>query len=344
MSFRKKMLSTTALVALGLGWVATLSPPAAADDLIPTDVIPTKAPPLPQQLPAVDGFNAKWEAIGGAFDNTTYTGSKGSLSSPIARQFGVQVDALAADYGGSFLGGVGGHLFWRDPSIGLLGIYASDSYLDRFGGLNVAHVAPEFEGYWNRWSIQGIAGIEFGNSTNAIVAGTPAGGFVTTNIATRFFDKIDLSYYLTDNLKLSIGQRYEGGLNALALSAEQAFDIGKTMASVFVEGRVGEENFRGVWGGVRFYFGQHDKTLIRRQREDDPINWLPDVTALVSAKNQVTHAPSSQSPPVSPPLPPSPPPPPPPPPPPVSPPPPPPPPPPSPPPPPHFSPPPPPVY
>ena len=37
--------------------------------------------------------------------------------------------------------------------------------------------------------------------------------------------------------------------------------------------RAGEGSFHGVWGGVRFYFGQKDKTLIRRHREDDPTDW-----------------------------------------------------------------------
>ena len=49
--------------------------------------------------------------------------------------------------------------------------------------------------------------------------------------------------------------------------------MGKTMTSLFVEGRAGEGSFHGVWGGVRFYFGQKDKTLIRRHREDDPTDW-----------------------------------------------------------------------
>ena len=33
------------------------------------------------------------------------------------------------------------------------------------------------------------------------------------------------------------------------------------MASLFAEGRIGEDDYHGVWGGVRFYFGQNDKTL-----------------------------------------------------------------------------------
>jgi hypothetical protein len=30
-----------------------------------------------------------------------------------------------------------------------------------------------------------------------------------------------------------------------------------------------------VLGGVRIYFGQHDKTLIDRHRQDDPVRFLP---------------------------------------------------------------------
>jgi hypothetical protein len=42
------------------------------------------------------------------------------------------------------------------------------------------------------------------------------------------------------------------------------------MAALFAEGRLGEAGTNGVWGGLKFYFGQKDKTLIRRNREDDP--------------------------------------------------------------------------
>jgi hypothetical protein len=45
------------------------------------------------------------------------------------------------------------------------------------------------------------------------------------------------------------------------------------MAALFVEGRVGEHDDHGIWGGLRVYFGQKDKTLIRRHREDDPADW-----------------------------------------------------------------------
>jgi hypothetical protein len=42
------------------------------------------------------------------------------------------------------------------------------------------------------------------------------------------------------------------------------------MGSLFAEGRVVESGGSSVWGGLKIYFGQRDKSLIRRHREDDP--------------------------------------------------------------------------
>ena len=96
----------------------------------------------------------------------------------------------------------------------------------------------------------------------------------THAINTRFFDQVNVGYYLQDNFKLFIGHRYLGGKNALTLGGEYGIPMGHgVMAALFVEGRVGEGDFHGVWGGLRFYFGQKDKTLIRRHREDDPTDW-----------------------------------------------------------------------
>ena len=45
--------------------------------------------------------------------------------------------------------------------------------------------------------------------------------------------------------------------------------------SIFAEGRIGEDDYAAVWGGVRLYLGQ-EKSLIRRHREDDPGEKGPD--------------------------------------------------------------------
>jgi hypothetical protein len=94
------------------------------------------------------------------------------------------------------------------------------------------------------------------------------------DVKTRFFDQINLKYYLTDNWDAYIGHRLEGGKNALALGSEYAVPVThRVMASAFVEGRLGSGEFKGVWGGLRVYFGQKDKTLIQRHRQDDPGSW-----------------------------------------------------------------------
>jgi hypothetical protein len=71
-----------------------------------------------------------------------------------------------------------------------------------------------------------------------------------------------------------IGHRYLGGKHALALGTEHAFTLGNGQASsLFVEARLGEGDFHGVWGGLKFYWGQKDKSLIARHRQDDPPVW-----------------------------------------------------------------------
>lgn len=56
--------------------------------------------------------------------------------------------------------------------------------------------------------------------------------------------------------------------------SEWGFPVGHgIMSALFVEGRVGQGSYHGVWGGLRVYFGKSDKTLIRRHREDDPNGW-----------------------------------------------------------------------
>ena len=48
------------------------------------------------------------------------------------------------------------------------------------------------------------------------------------------------------------------------------------LASAFVEGRFGEDDFHGVWGGLKVYFGPTDKPLIARHRQEDPPSWNVD--------------------------------------------------------------------
>ena len=186
-------------------------------------------------------------------------------------------------------------------------------------------VGAEGEIYIGPFSVQGVLGVEWGNSvrstTTAFTTVPPAvgapGAFIAANtilgfdVHTRFFDKINFAYYPLPDLKVFIGHRYLGGRHALALGGEYALPMpGATRVSLFAEGRVGESDFHGIWGGVKVYFGQKDKSLIRRHREDDPIEWTPEGLGTLTNSSTGTGTTTSSIPiaPLSPPPPPPPPP------------------------------------
>jgi hypothetical protein len=302
----KRWLRSTTMLSGILGGIALASGASAADNLL----IP-KAPELKLQ-PAVDGLNFKADAYGGTYARRSYGGVRGSATIPLADRWGAQLDLQGGTFGGRGFVSGSGHWFWRDPAQGLIGLYAAHTHWRNFGGLHVTHVAGEGEVYWDRWTLQGIAGVEFGNSAfqttttaNLSVIVTPIpGGTQTTffnnvstftegfDVKTRFFDQINLKYYFTDNFLGFLGHRYLGGKHALALGAEYAMPFGEgRMASFFLEGRVGEGDYQGAWGGVRFYFGKRDKPLMQRHRQDDPIVW----DTLFSIVNNYSNSSSSSS-------------------------------------------------
>jgi hypothetical protein len=261
--------------------------------------LPLKAHPFSPNYAAVDGINGKAGILGGSLADRPIYAGKGTLSIPLGGSFGAQIDGMGGSWDHQAFGGIGGHLFWRDPTRALFGVYVSHTHWDRFGGVHVTQVAGEAEYYFGRWTLQGIAGVEFGNSAvgpaTAVVLAPPGPGVAglagifapVYDIKTRFFDQINLAYYLTDNWKAFLGHRYLGGKHAFALGTEYGLPLGRgAMAAPFIEGRIGEDRSSGVWGGLKFYFGRKDKPLIQRHREDDPLNWLP--SSLFTIANSLT--------------------------------------------------------
>jgi len=112
-------------------------------------------PWLPQPLPAVDGFNGKIAGFGGGADHIKgLYGGNGSLSMPLAQQWGAQIDGGIGSLDGSGWSHGAGHVFWRDPSIGLVGAYGSYTHWNGIGvltipriGVNVSRFAAEGEHY-----------------------------------------------------------------------------------------------------------------------------------------------------------------------------------------------------
>ena len=306
LGFSRRLRSTTML--FGAVGAAFLSVSAYAGDQVLF-----AAKPITDYAPGVDGFNGKVEPLGGSIANRSLAGNQGALSFPLGGPLGVQIDGAFGSLQNRGFGNVAGHLFWRNPGQGLIGIYTSHTLWDQFGGAYVGQVAGEGEFYSGRWTLQGIAGVEFGNSASSafsstsIVApgptflfgGTGIPGTITTStmssifdVRTRFFDQVNLKYYLSDDWVGYVGHRYLGGKNALALGSEYAFPLASRFkASAFVEARVGEGDFHGVWGGLKFYFSAKDKPLIARHRQDDPNVWSVD--SLFSIVNSLTHSGSS---------------------------------------------------
>jgi hypothetical protein len=244
---------------VGASFIAVLAAQAA-------DAPITKAPYAPPPaLPAVDGINYKADIFGGHFNDGGFFGGRGSVTVPLGFRYGAQIDGTVAGYRGDFLGRVGGHLFWRDPSVGLLGIYGNYTRWDR--NVRSTHLGVEGEHYSGPWTISAIVGAESGNTTS--VFNNPF--FEGFKVKSRFFDMVDIHYYLNENSRVSIGHRYVGGRHALSLGGEWARPIApRALGSLFVEARLGEDHYSGVWAGFRVYYGQGDKSLIRRHREDDP--------------------------------------------------------------------------
>ena len=274
---QSKFICTTAIAVLAS---AHFLPSLALAADLPAAYPETSVPSL-GAMPAVDGFNGKLEAFGGGYQNGALGALSGAFSIPIGNRFGAQFDGTIADLGGKTFASAGGHLFWRDPSIGLIGAYGSYGHYDGFGGVDSYQAAAEGEYYWGRLTLRGIAGVE-GVDAGTVSSG---GGFVFAyGNETRFFDKVDFAFYPTEDFKVYAGHRYTGGVNAAAAGAEYLWHFrGGTAVSLFGEGRVGEHDYKAAWAGVRVYFGQSDKSLIRRQREDDPNLWEPDTLLGIAA-------------------------------------------------------------
>jgi hypothetical protein len=244
---------------VGATFITVMSAQAADSPVVKS------APPI-GPLPAVDGVNYAGSVYGGSFWERGLVAVDGTVAMPLAPNYGFQADVVGASWQKRFYGEVHGHWFWRDPNVGMLGLYAAYTHLARFGGAHAGYLGVDFARYHGPWEVKGTVGVEAGNSASGFTSPTV---FTVYDNKTRFFDFVDVSYYFTENMKLGIGHRYLSGKNALALRGEWAAPLGGgRMTSLFVEGRVGENDFKSIWAGLRVYFGTKDKSLIRRHRED----------------------------------------------------------------------------
>lgn len=221
--------------------------------------LPAGAADLGRDIPdlcAVSGVNGKFDAAGGFVDGKAGDGGRahvlGSISMPLSCAWAVQLDAGIGDFDGKTSGGVAAHVFTRDPSSYLLGVYTQYGAL---GSEDIWRVGAEASSYLGNISLDALVGVEDTDKRN-----------------TDLFAALTLGYYPQDNLRLDIGYYRFLDIDSAGAGFEYLLDnslLGSPV-SLFAVGAVGDRDYATVFGGVRVYFGGPDKSLIRRHREDDP--------------------------------------------------------------------------
>jgi hypothetical protein len=209
-----------------------------------------------QTASAVSEFNGKLDYAGGWMNSAEGHTVSGSVSFPLAQQFGFQADALYSRITDLDFYGGAGHLFWREPDTGLVGL--AGGYLYR-RGVDTFQVGAEGEYYLNRFTLGAFAGV------GSIKYAQPV-PFIDTN-PTRFVGRVSIGYYPMDDLLVSASYttafkdnlvkgnlEYQTPIKGLALTAEAAY---------------GDHGYDHLLFGVRYYFGGK-KALRDCHRQDDP--------------------------------------------------------------------------
>lgn len=213
-------------------------------------------------LPAVSALNAKVGAFGANLGDDTAAGVFAALALPLGWGFGAQIDGVIGTGDGEPFHGVGAHLFWRDPSRGLLGAYAShfrweaSSVIGALDLTEVGKIGMEGQLYLGRLSLEGLAAHQFGSVSGFAGQGT-------------------IAYYPRDDLRLHLGVSQLEGAGATAFAGFEWAPFARNSASLFADVGVSEDNDTRAMFGLKLYLAGEDKSLIRRHREDDPEIELP---------------------------------------------------------------------
>lgn len=272
--------------------------------------------------PAVDGLNGELWLYGGAgmgnaqslspmpglavFRHTegnlqAISGVTGVITAPVGHYFGFQLDLNTGTFKTAVQGGVAGHFFWRDPDKGLIGIYGAGQYWAKYGGKSTWNIGPELEKYFDQVTLGGTIGAQGFDFYNVSWNPTVPINYQRTpcnHQPIRFFDNVSAKYYPVDDLMLLVGHTYTKGNNAIRAGAEyipEQFRGSATVASLFVDGAYGWNKSSTIMGGLKIYFGNSDKSLKRRHREDDPSAaahnaWLEDIHEHSAASDAIARA------------------------------------------------------
>ena len=213
--------------------------------------------------PAVSEVNAKGGYSGGRMNSEEAHNFEASLTFPITHSIGFQADALYSRISNEDFYGGAGHLFWRDPDMGLVGLTGGYLYRD---GVNTYHVGAEGEYYFGRFTFGFFAGV-------SSIHYDTAAPFIDTSV-TRFAGAASVDYYLLDDLRL--GVTYMTAFEDNLIKGDMEYQTPIRNVAVTAEVAVGDHGYDHWLVGVRYYFGGN-KSLRDRQRRDDPRSLMPQV-------------------------------------------------------------------
>ncbi len=217
--------------------------------------------------PAVNPTNVKVTAAATSTDGDDGWFFGGALTAPLGEAWGFQGEAGASggDFDTSY--GVAGHIFTRDPSSYLLGIfaaYAAEYRLD----LNATRLGAEAEIYLNQLTILAKAGYQFSNDA-ALEGG---------------FGDIELRWYISDDFTLSAGGAFADDAETGRVGAEWRPGFSALPGLAFrLDGAFADDDIQTYTGGLTYYFGA-DASLKDRHRKQDPDSALFSLFQAVHAE------------------------------------------------------------
>lgn len=205
-----------------------------------------------QTAPAVSQPNLKIDVSTGVSngDLTVNGGVSGTV--PLGHAFGLQLDGAAGSVDENTYGGVGGHLFWRNPEtllVGATGMWArfedADDSLFRAG--------LEAELYLSNFTLFSAGGMQWDSEDDSA------------------YGSAGISYYAMPNLILSVQASGFDDYQNYQLGAEYRPATLET-SSIFVDTGIDDDSEVSGHIGLRMSFGAPSSTLKDRDRYDDPVN------------------------------------------------------------------------
>ncbi|MGX9354260.1 hypothetical protein ACS3SW_03590 [Roseobacteraceae bacterium S113] len=217
--------------------------------------LPSTALAQDQSLPAVGNVNGKlsfgYDSAGGD-DDADRIFVNGALSFPVSNRLGAQLDLGGTDASS----GAGVHLFMRDPSSYLVGVYAHRVQSDTdLGTAQNLRYGLEAEGYFGNLTIAGFIG------QDEVYNAGPSKTFDVV--------ELDFDYYLSDNTLMSLSTQGAFEKEAATIGISHLYDAGGTSFAVSTSVGTYDGETTGSFG-LTVFFGNDGKSLKEIHRQNDP--------------------------------------------------------------------------